>query len=719
MNRTMMNFTRWILVSVLCALLGACGGGGGSGGTSLFGSGDTSGSGTSGGTPTTTAGTIALSLSSSTVTASAPVTVTAVAKTSTGAAAVGVVVTFSVTNAHGALSAASALTDASGSASVTLSPASGQTSGADTVVASATVGGSTVSASAGFSLTATSVGISTFSADVGTSANNKLSAYGQAVLTLSMTGVSASNPVTVSFTSPCIVANKASVTSSSVTSNSNTILLTYQDNGCGATTATDVVSASVTGSSLNASVTLYPTTPTANSVAFLSASPSTIYLQGSGLTLSSTVKFQVNDSSSNALPNQVVTLALSTLTGGLLLDGGSAAVTKTTDANGQVSAIVTSGTVPTPVRVTATLASGVSSTSSNLAVAVGLPTQLAFSLSQATLNIEGGNVDGTGNTYTVYAADRSGNPVPAGTAVTFWAEGGQITGSQLTTLNGSGIASATASFVSQEPRPADGRVTILAYAIGEESFRDLNGNNTWDSGEPFQDLGDVVKDMRFDGVYDASNDEYVSLAGTASAGSLSCSDFSSSYPILAVGADTPSRAGTCDQTWTRRTYVRRAAETVLSTSTARALWADASGLHGYCNTVSLKTSASDSGTAFTYVESYALNTATQKERGAWYASGTSGTLRLIVADANSVRLNPMAAGTTVSVTSNTDGLTATVTGGSPVASTLTATSTLISYSFTTATSGFLTVNFTSPSGLQTSYTLKVYNSSTTPSCSAG
>ena len=60
--------------------------------------------------------------------------------------------------------------------------------------------------------------------------------------------------------------------------------------------------------------------------------------------------------------------------GGLTLDGVSTTVTKTSDSNGLVTALVNSGTIPTPVRIRATLVtSAVTTSSSNLSVAVGLP----------------------------------------------------------------------------------------------------------------------------------------------------------------------------------------------------------------------------------------------------------------------------------------------------------------------------------------------------------
>jgi hypothetical protein len=52
------------------------------------------------------------------------------------------------------------------------------------------------------------------------------------------------------------------------------------------------------------------------------------------------------------------------------------------------------------------------------------------------------------------------------------------------------------------PLKAAGRATILATAIGEESFTDTNGNGYWDAGEPFVNLGEPYRDDNENGVYD-------------------------------------------------------------------------------------------------------------------------------------------------------------------------------------------------------------------------
>jgi hypothetical protein len=663
--------------------------------------GGTSSTDTTGGTgtgTTPTSGTITETLSTSTVTSATPATVTATVKSSTGAAVVGTVVTFT-TGAVGSLSSATALTNASGVATVTLSPASTTSSGADTVVATVTIGSTTVTASQGYQLSATTAQFSSFTSNTGTSATDKLAAYAQAVLTVNMSGVSTAAPATLTLTSQCVAAGKATISPASVTNNtSGTATFTYKDTGgCGSTLATDTVTATISGSGTSTTDQIFLTSPTANSITFSSATPSTIYLKGSGYTESSTVKFQVVDTDGNPLPGQQVTLALSTLAGGLLINQGTAAVTETSDANGFVSVIINSGTVPTPVRVTATLPSGVTTVSSQLSVATGLPTQLHFSLAQGTKNIEGADIDGTPNTYTVRATDRSGNPVPDGTAVLFWSEGGQVQATA-STSTASGISSATANFVSQAFKPADGRITVLAYAIGEESFIDLNGTNVYQAGDPFQDLGDIVKSRLFDNIYDSANDEIISLSlSGGGAGSSACVNDTTTYPQFALDQFSPVKPSTCDGVWSGRTYVRKAIETVFSTSKANPLWPSSGGLPSSCAAEGLYIAPQTIDTSGPHAFYPIAGNST------WYTGAASGSITIIAADQNIVRLNPVAAGTTVAVTANdAAAITLAVTGGSPIPSTVDATGVGISYKFATGvTSASGTMNFASPSGVVT------------------
>jgi hypothetical protein len=107
----------------------------------------------------------------------------------------------------------------------------------------------------------------------------------------------------------------------------------------------------------------------------------------------------------------------------------------------------------------------------------------------------------------VRLSDRYQNPAPDGTAVAFTTNGGQVGGNCVTS---SGTGSCTVNWTSSNPRPSPsdnppslrpGRTTVLATAIGEESFTDSNGNGFYDQGEAFADLGEPYRDDNEDNAY--------------------------------------------------------------------------------------------------------------------------------------------------------------------------------------------------------------------------
>lgn len=707
-----MKLIKYLLAGLAALALASCGGGGGSSGTPGFGGGGGGGTGGGGGGTTVTYS-LVLNISSTTVTAAEPATVTARVVSSTGAVVANQVVGFVTTSGLGRFSANTALTNAEGVATVTLSPASSDAVGADTVLATTTVAGTAINGSVGFQLTATNVTISAFSADIGTIA---LPAYGQTQLTVTLAGTSASTPVNVAVSSACVTQGRATLTPASVSTSTGSATFTYRDSGCGAFNATDGLQASVTGTSATATQTLSLTAPAVASVAFVSAEPSEIFLRGSGFVENSNITFQVRDANGLGVPNQDVRLEATTLAGGLTLDGGAVPVTKRTDSAGNVIVRINAGTVPTPVRVRATLLSAsISTFSSNLAVAVGLPAQQNFSLSQRTQNIEGYNIDGVTNTYTVIASDRLGNSVPADTAINFVAEGGQVQAIRFTTVE-NGLASATANFQTSSPRPEDGRVTVLAYALGEESFLDVNGNNVYDTGEDHQDLGDVFLDRLFNGSYNPIEDQFISLSIT---GTAVCN--TSTSGLLRIGVDAPSRVlrsdggidNTCVAGW-GRAYVRKAVQTVFSTSSA---WI------GWRGTPDPRARVATGGTCLSVdridqisASPYAANDAAT--RVPFYPMGDGagivfqnmgkvGSIGFLVADTNPVALNPAAAGTTITASATT-GLAVAVLG-SPVPNTLNPSSAAVTYTFDDTTfDGTITITLRSPGGLATAITQTIY-----------
>ncbi len=266
--------------------------------------------------------------------------------------------------------------------------------------------------------------------------------------------------------------------------------------GADSVTATSNVGATaVVSSALGFTVSAAPITTTAASISFVSAAPTTIAIKGTGGQETSTVIFLIKDSNGNPLANQNVTFSLTSSAGGISL----AAQNATSKADGTVSAILQAGTTATPVRVKAVLTSNsaVTGISSQLVISTAIPHQNGFSIAATQLNIEALNVDGVSTTLTARLSDRYGNLVPDGTAVSFRTEGGvsSITPSCQTV---GGACSVTLQ--SSGRRPADGRLTILATAIGEESFVDANGNGLYDVGEQFFDLPEAFVDGNEDGV---------------------------------------------------------------------------------------------------------------------------------------------------------------------------------------------------------------------------
>ena len=688
----------WVCAAAWVGLtlaLGGCGGGSAAdAGDTLFGGGGGNGS-------APAAPTLTLTLDRSSISSALPGEVTATLKDAEGRAVAGQVVSFTIPGGLAVTNVATALSNEQGLARVVLSPASPSGAGAGTLEARTNVGLSELRRSIGFQVNATTVNLGFEPLASGF----VLAEYGQTTLTLRLDGASTLAPVSVSVTSPCIDQGKAELSPASFTATASSVVVQYRDKGCGALQRSDEITAAVVGSAQSARLTLSLSRPNVSSLAFIEARPEVLYLKGSGAE-SAELVFEVRDASGNPLANETVDFALQTGAGGVRLNDQPADVITQarSGADGRVIARVNSGTVPTAVRVRASIALSptetVSTVSSNLGIAVGLPAQRNFSLAQQTINIEGMDRDGTPNVYTVRAADRSGNPVPPGTSINFVAEGGQIEGVKQTELS-NGLAVAPVNFFSQQPKPADGRVTVTAYAFGEESFIDLNGNNVHDPGEPFQDLGDVFEDFNFDGSYQASTEQVRAPTELTQA----CAAVPAEH-LATLGLD-PSipttRANRCDGAWTGAggVSVRRAIETVLSHSQGHLIWASTGsgpvGLDRDCRAAESRPTGPSSSQTFRRLTGENL----------WHAAGDSGTLSLYVADVNPNRLNPMAAGTVISATSATRGLSVSV-AGSPVPSTSHPSAVAVSFQFDpTASQGTIQIELRSPSGTTTLYSQPV------------
>ncbi|WP_321276021.1 Ig-like domain-containing protein [Thiomicrorhabdus indica] len=249
-------------------------------------------------------------------------------------------------------------------------------------------------------------------------------------------------------------------------------------------------------------------TPSSGSLQFVNAEPMVISLKGTGgfgFGETSTVTFRVVDTLGVPIEGANVDFSLSTSVGGLSLSHYNAI----SDSNGEVSTVVNSGTIATPIRVMAeiTLQSGQTAAiqSDLLTVTTGIPDQNSFSLSTETFAPESWRIDGVTTNVTVRLGDRFNNPVPDGTVVNFTTEGGLIDSSCQTSNS-----ACTVTWTSQEPRPSDHRVTILAHAIGHESYFDKNGSGVFDDGDSFDDLPEAFRDDDENGDFDPDASGFIS-----------------------------------------------------------------------------------------------------------------------------------------------------------------------------------------------------------------
>lgn len=306
--------------------------------------------------------------------------------------------------------------------------------------------------------------------------------------------------VSVTFSSACIASNLATITGATSTS-TGILTVTYGATGC---SGSDVITASanVDGRILTASGTVTVASASVGSIEFLSATPARIGLKGTGgagISETATVAFKVVDSTGGPVAGADVQFSLDTAVGGILLQP----TTATSGADGRVQTVIQSGTVATSVRVTATVVStNIATQSSQLTITTGLPDQDSVSLAVTCNNVEALVLDGTQVDVTVRMSDRFNNPVPDGTAVTFNTEGGTIQGSCATTTTSDESGLCTVKWTSANPRPANGRSTILATAIGEESTVDINGNGFFDATDTWTDLAEAFRDDNENGTYD-------------------------------------------------------------------------------------------------------------------------------------------------------------------------------------------------------------------------
>lgn len=536
-----MRYTTYLMGLLIALVLTACGGGGGSPGSS-------SNSQIGGGSGTTTAvatASIAVTIANASNQAVTSISLgggflaRATLRDEAGALVTNRLVSFSLTDASiASITPATALTNASGVAEVAIAPTSITSLGAATLLATAVVGTNTVVSRLDFGVTSTNLALSTISLG----SNNLISGGNTSVdVTALLNGVAASGtPVNVVFSATCGRINGAGATFSATTNGSGVASVVYTAVNADGTLCSGGVS--ITAASAGASsrtIGLNVAAPVANAIIFIAAQPAQIFIAGFGAPEQSLVGFRVM-SGATALPNVQVTFSLPVAPGGAGLNamGSTANVTATTNATGDVSVSVFSGSIPGPVRVRAALTANAAifTESQNLTIASGPPSQRFMSLAIQTGNIEGQNIDGTSTRLTVRIADRQGNPVEDGTVINFTAEGGQVAPS-CATARINGISLCSVDFVSQNPRPLGGRVSVLAYTEGTKDYTDVNSDNRFTQGiDTLVQIGDAYRDDNESNLFDSAFDAFRIPRGVS--GGVGCAaDRGGAFPFVANSCD--------------------------------------------------------------------------------------------------------------------------------------------------------------------------------------
>lgn len=549
-----------LLVGLAVAVgLTACGGGGGNPGTA---SGATTDSGS---TATTSAPRIKLTIvdekdeevATNAISIGPLFYVKAVVTNSSKSTVANKLVTFTTASTIATLAQGAALTDASGVAKVQIRPVSVTAENAGNLVASATVDTVAISSDLDYRTSASDVSLE----DPMLVTPSSISALQSSAVTVvaRVNGVLAgSSVVVVNFSATCGTFSPASAptndqgiastTYQSAVTCSGKVILTAQASG-----------ATTTQSTLKGSVDV--SAAQATNVVFSSATlPLMVSSAATGGLRQSTLKFQVLNNAGTGMSGQSVNISLSpaTISAGVTFSVGGMATTVdqpvTTDSNGYALVTVSSGSFPTPVIVTAALESNsdIKASSTGVAVTSGRATQNAASLSAIKLSIEAADTDGIQTTLIMRVADRQGNAVPEGAVVNFVTGYGYVQGS--CTIDTESQCSVT--YTSQGLRPTNGRVAILAYMDGEESFIDQDGDNIWQTGELFYDVGKLYRDDNENGVYDAASEQTYPGGST---GTSQCDSDVYAYPSVAY---------TCDDTWSSSIRVRQQTVIALATSTA-------------------------------------------------------------------------------------------------------------------------------------------------------
>ncbi|WP_203301701.1 hypothetical protein [Marinobacter sediminum] len=327
----------------------------------------------------------------------------------------------------------------------------------------------------------------------------------------------------ITFTSRCISSGESLINSPASTT-SGLVEVEYEANGC----AGDDTIKALGPDNSTAQITLNIAQAFAYNLIGNTPEPNSIAPSGNATSArpsNSVVSFNVVDETGNPVKGADVTFALSyssqanSSTEDVRLENTST----TSGSGGTARTRVIAGEQNTVVRVIATIqredGSTASTISSPISINAFVPDQDSFSMSIDKFMPNAQFHNNEKVTITINAADRfNNNNLEGNTVVAFTTTGGSI--ENYCVLDASGVC--TVTWTSTDPRPASGRVAILARSVGDESFRDLNSNDEFDDGEFVSDssitfeAGEAYMDFTTDGSFTAGSDQFFDDNGNSS-----------------------------------------------------------------------------------------------------------------------------------------------------------------------------------------------------------
>lgn len=531
--------------------------------------------------------------------------------------------TFSTTNN-------SVLTNADGEATIGVTPTNANVTGPYTISVTASFNNQSAAQSKNVSFVKTDIIIDQFEA-----ASKILVSGGSTLLTLLVqdTNGNYQNNQEVTFSADCGSFAQPSVISTSEGNISNTYYA-YDASG-NLCSGKQEIKVTPSNSPFNAKiVSVNVEAATATSAVYTSKAIS-IPVVGSGSSSSSQVEFTVY-SNEKALPNQDVTLSLVKAPQGTSFVSLSNTANRTvkTDSAGKVLVNIYPGHIPGPVEISATLSSGFTALSKNVTITTGRATQNSFSLSLSKNSLQN-DMDGDKATLVARLTDRNGNDVPDGTVVNFVTEGGKVGGS-CSTSN----AECSVEISTQNPRSADGRVTILAYVEGDKSYTDKNGDNTYTPGVDIltKNIGSFFRDDNESLTYDNEIGEFkYDRITTGTSASCAASTFRE-----------PNIEGTCDNQLSAILRQQVIVYFADSTATIQGLKASDSSLSFNLYGKSALTTPMPSGTSVTVTAEDA--TENNKSCSAELATGSNPVANIVVSSYYEYKLKDCARGDSFKVT---------------------------------------------------------------------